>query len=97
MRRALPGGTPERLREVEGGRGSSSLYGATKVTYVQRAGTRCRQDASVRARKAGRRRPAPREREQVPAPQHSATRWKGSTVPMHGLPTATPCSRSAAQ
>ena len=97
MRRALPGGTRERLREDKGGRGSSSLCGTTEVTYEQRAGTRCRQDANVQARKAGRRRSPTREREQVPAPQQWAARWKGGAVPMHRLPAATPCSRSATQ
>ena len=63
MRRALPGGTPERLEEVNGGRRLSSRYRITGATYVQRAGTRCRLDASVRARKASRRRPPKRERE----------------------------------
>ena len=53
---------------------------------VQRAGARFRLDASVRARKAGHRRPPTREREQVPAPEHWATRRKGCAVPMHGLP-----------
>ena len=92
MRQALPRGTPDRLGEANGGRRFSSLYGTTESTYVQRAETGCQLDASVRAPKAGRRRPPTRERE-----QDWATRRRGGAVPMHGLPTTTSCSRSAAQ
>ena len=73
------------------------LSGAAEAACMQCAGPRRGQSTDARARKAGRRRPPTREREQVPAPQHWAARWRGRAVPMHELPTTTPCSRSAAQ